>query len=90
MGDPAYHRGVSEHRDSRPRDHTDAARGFARELAEIAGQLAPLKGEALNWLEDPNYGALGLRLENAHVAVEAVAVEAVAVQTAGEVARVGR
>jgi hypothetical protein len=59
-----------------PRDHTDAAQDIARELADVAGQLAHLKGEALNWLDDPNYSALRLRLENAHAAVEAAAVEA--------------
>ena len=61
--------------DPRPRDHTDAAQDVARELADVAGQLAHLKGEAMNWLDDPNYAALRLRLENAHSAVEA-AVEA--------------
>ena len=73
---PAYHWGVSEHRDPRSRDHADAARDIARELAEVAGQLAHLKGEAMNWLDDPNYAALRLRLEAAHSAVEAAAVEA--------------
>ena len=67
---------MSEHRDPRPRDHTDAARDVARELADVAGQLAHLKGEAMNWLDDPNYAALRLRLEAAHSAVEAAAVEA--------------
>jgi hypothetical protein len=45
-------------------------------LAEIAGQLAHLKGEAMTWLDDPNYSALKPRLENAHAAVEAATVEA--------------
>jgi hypothetical protein len=67
---------VSEHRDPRPRDDSDAAKDIARELADIAGQLAHLKGEAMNWLDDPNYGTLRLRLENAHAAVEAATVEA--------------
>jgi hypothetical protein len=60
----------------RPRDHTDTAQNIARELAEVAGQLAHLKGEAMNWLDDPNYGTLRLRLENAHAAVEAATIEA--------------
>jgi hypothetical protein len=30
----------------------------------------------MNWLDDPNYAALRLRLENAHAAVEAATVEA--------------
>ncbi len=69
---------MSERRrpEPRPRDHTDAARDIARDLAEIAAQLSYLKGEAMNWLDDPNYAALRLRLENAHGAVEAATVEA--------------
>jgi hypothetical protein len=63
-------------RDPRPRDDRDAAQDIARELADVAGQLAHLKGEAMNWLDDPNYGTLRLRLENAHAAVEAAVVEA--------------
>ncbi len=60
----------------KPRDHTDAAQEIARDLADIAGQLASLKGEAHSWLRDPNYDTLKLRLEIAHSAVEAAAVEA--------------
>jgi hypothetical protein len=55
----------------RPRDHIDAAEALAREIADIAGQLASLNGEANSWLRDPNYDTLKLRLENAHPAVEA-------------------
>jgi hypothetical protein len=62
---------------ARPPDHTDAAKHVAKELAEISGQLASIKGEAMNQLRDPNlYASLRLRLENAHAAVEAAAVEA--------------
>jgi hypothetical protein len=60
----------------RPRNHKDAAVDIARELADIAGQLASLKGEANTWLRDPNYDTLKLRLEAAHAAAEAAAVEA--------------
>jgi hypothetical protein len=60
---------------NRPRDHRDAAQDIARELADIAGQLASLKGEAHSWLRDPDYDALKLRLEIAHSAAEAAAVE---------------
>jgi hypothetical protein len=60
----------------RPRNHKDAAQDLAWELADIAGQLASLKGEANSWLRDPNYDTLKHRLENAHPAVEAAAVEA--------------
>ena len=60
----------------KPRDDKDAAQDLARNLADIAGQLASLKGEANNFLRDPNYNTLRLRLEAAHSAVEAAAVEA--------------
>ena len=60
----------------RPRDHTDAAQDLARDLTDIAGQLASLKGEARAWLRDPNYSTLKFRLEAAHSALEAAAVEA--------------
>jgi hypothetical protein len=60
----------------RPRNHKDAATELARDLADIAGQLASLKGEANSWPRDPDYDALKLRLEIAHAAVEATAVEA--------------
>ena len=60
----------------KPRDHTDATQEIARDLADIAGQLASLKGEAHSWLRDPNYDTLKLRLEAAHSAAEAAAVEA--------------
>ena len=60
----------------KPRDHTDAAKDIARDLADIAGQLASLKGDANAYLTDPNYNTLKLRLEAAHSALEAAAVEA--------------
>ena len=50
----------------KPRDHTDAAQEIARDLADIAGQLASLKGEAHSMLRDPDYDTLKLRLEVAH------------------------
>jgi hypothetical protein len=56
----------------KPRDDKDAA----QDLADIAGQLASLKGEARAWLSDSNYNTLKLRLENAHSALEAASVEA--------------
>jgi len=59
----------------RPRNHKDAATELARDLADIAGQLAALKGEANAWLRDPNYDTLKLRLEVAHAAAEAAAVD---------------
>jgi hypothetical protein len=58
------------------RDHTDAAQDLARDLAEIAHQLASLKGEANAWLSDDNYDTLRHSLEDAHAAVEATTVEA--------------
>jgi hypothetical protein len=60
----------------RPRDDRDVAQDLARELADLAAQLASLKGEANAWLSDESYDALRHRLEDAHAAVEAVAVEA--------------
>jgi hypothetical protein len=60
----------------KPRDHKDAAQELVRDLADIAGQLASLKGEASAYLRDPNYTTLRLRLEVAHSAVEAATVEA--------------
>jgi hypothetical protein len=65
-----------EHPKARPPDHTDAAEFIAKRLPEIARELAGLKGEAMNWLRDPNYAALRLRIENTHAAVEAATVEA--------------
>ncbi len=59
-----------------PRDDKDAAKDLARDLADLAGQLASLEGEAKAWLREPSYNTLKLRLESAHSAVEAAAVEA--------------
>ncbi len=67
---------MSEHSDPRPRDHTDAVRDIARDLAEVASQIATFKGEANAYLSDPTYNALQHRLEITHAAVEAAAVEA--------------
>jgi hypothetical protein len=52
----------------KPRDHKDAAQDIARDLADIAGHLASLKGDARAYLSDPNYNTLKLRLEAAHSA----------------------
>jgi hypothetical protein len=60
----------------RPRDHSDAAHDLARDLADIAAQIASLKGEANAWLSDESYDALRHHLENAHAALEAATVEA--------------
>jgi hypothetical protein len=59
-----------------PRDDRDAVQHIARDLADIAGQIGSLKGEANAWLDDSNYNRLKLRLEMAHAAVEAAMVEA--------------
>jgi hypothetical protein len=58
----------------KPRDDKQAAQDLARDLADIAGQLASLKGEARAWFTDLNYNTLKLRLESAHSAVEAAAL----------------
>ena len=68
--------GMREHPEPRPTDDHDAAQDLARDLADLAGQLASLKGEAHSWLRDPKYGTLKLRLEMAHSAVEAATIEA--------------
>ena len=60
----------------KPTDVKDAAQEMARDLADIAAQLASLKGDARAWLSDPNYNTLKLRLESAHSTVEAAVVEA--------------
>ena len=67
---------MSEHRDPRPRDDTDAVKDIARDLADIASQISTFKGEANAYLSDPNYNMLRHSLENAHAAVEAATVEA--------------
>ena len=67
---------MREHPESRPRDDTDAAIDIARDLANIASQIATFRGEANAYLRDPSYTMLRLRLENAHAAVEATAMEA--------------
>ena len=61
---------------ARPRDDRDAAKDVARELARIASEVAHIKGDAYNWLTDPNYRSLVHRIEAAHDAFGAAAVEA--------------
>ena len=59
-----------------PQDPKDVTRDMARDLSGLAGELAALKGDALHWLEGPEYATLKHRLEYAHAAVEAVLIEA--------------
>lgn len=59
----------------RPGDHTDAAKDLARDLADIAAQIATLKSGPNVQLSDESYDALSQRLENAHAAVDGAAVE---------------
>jgi hypothetical protein len=62
--------------DPRPRDHTDASKDIAHELADDAATLAFLKDEAYNRLHDPNLYSASLHgLEGVHAAEE-VTVEA--------------
>jgi hypothetical protein len=57
-------------------DDKGATQDLARDLADIAGQLASLKGEASALLSDPNHNSLNLRLENAYAAaIETAVVE---------------
>jgi hypothetical protein len=62
---------MREHPEPRPRDDRDAAQDIARDLADIAGQLASLKGEVHAALHDPNYDTFKHRLGSAHSALEA-------------------
>jgi hypothetical protein len=59
-----------------PQDPKDVSRDIARDLSALVGELAALKGDATNWLTDPECAALRLRLEGAHAAAEAALVEA--------------
>jgi len=59
-----------------PQDPKGVTRDTARYLSGLVGELASLKGDATNWLTDPEYAALCHRLEAAHAAVEAALVEA--------------
>ena len=59
-----------------PQDPKDVTRNIARDLTGMAGELAALEADARQWLTDPVYASLHLRLENAHAAVEAALVEA--------------
>ena len=61
---------MSEHQDPRPRDDADAVKDLARDLAEVASQNSTFKGEANAYLDDPRYGPLRLRLENAQAVEE--------------------
>jgi hypothetical protein len=58
------------------RNHRDAVKDLARDLADIAAQSASLKGKVNAWLSDESYNTLSRRLKNAHAAVEGAAVEA--------------
>ena len=60
----------------RPQDPKDVTQGIARDLTGLVGELAALKGDAIDWLTGPEYEALRHRLESAHAATEAAVVEA--------------
>lgn len=59
-----------------PQDPKDVTQALARDLTGMVGELAALKADAAQWLEDPEHEALRLRLEIAHAAAEAALVEA--------------
>ncbi len=59
-----------------PQDPKDVSRDIARDLSALVGELAAMKGDASQWLTDPEYDALRHRLEGAHAAAEAALVEA--------------
>ena len=57
-----------------PQDPKDVTRDTARDLSALVGEFTALKGDATNWLTDPEYTTLRHRLEAAHAAVEAALV----------------
>ena len=59
-----------------PQDPKDVTRDTTRDLSALVGELAALKVDAANWLTEPEYAALRLKLEAAHAAAEAALVEA--------------
>jgi hypothetical protein len=59
-----------------PQEPKDVTQAIARDLTGMVGELATLKAEATQWLDEPDYEALRLRLEMAHGAAEAALVEA--------------
>jgi len=59
-----------------PQDPKDVTRDTARDLSALIGEFAALKGDATQWLTDPEYAALRHRLEAANAAAEAALVEA--------------
>jgi hypothetical protein len=59
----------------RPGDHRKTAQDLARDLADIAAQIATLKSGPNAWLSDESYDALSQRLKNAPTVVEGAAVE---------------
>ena len=65
----AYHPLVARKTYTLPPETTPTHPGTWRDLSEVASELASIRGEAMNWLRDPNYGAL--RLENTDASVEA-------------------
>jgi hypothetical protein len=62
--------------DMGPQEPQDVVRDAARDLSGMAGERAPLKGDATHWLTDPEYAAIRHRLEAAHAAVEVTLIEA--------------
>jgi hypothetical protein len=59
-----------------PQDPKDVIRDIARDLTALVGEIAASKGDAIHWLEGPEYASLKHRLEAAHAAVEAALIEA--------------
>jgi hypothetical protein len=57
-------------------DPKDVTRDITRDLSELGGEIAVLKGDASHWRTGQEYAALRHRLEGAHAAAEAALVEA--------------
>jgi hypothetical protein len=59
-----------------PPDPQEILGNTARDLAQLASELARTKADASHWLSGPEYTALRHRLEAAHAATEAALIEA--------------
>jgi hypothetical protein len=59
-----------------PQDPKDVNQGITRDLTGMVGELAAFEGDAVRWLDAPEYEALRYRLEIAHAAAAAALVEA--------------
>jgi hypothetical protein len=73
-----------------PQDPKDVVRDTARDLSALVGELAALKGDAIQWLTDLAYAALRPRVEAANAAAEAALVSGINVRAVLRSTRTGR